>query len=83
MGFFKGKMPFVHIREELRRKPFSFLISFCAILFFIVFLSARHSAGVVPPNEKRLVYQRRSLKTSIPSHFPSVLEVHFMFHTTI
>lgn len=84
---FKENAFWSHYREELRRKPFSFLISFCAILFFIVFLSARHSAGVVPPNEKRLVCHRRSFRPPSlltprcvgrfifcfmqPSHFPA------------
>lgn len=84
MGYYLRKNAFCsRYREELRRKPFSFLISFCAILFFIVFLSARHSAGVVPPNEKRLVCQDVPLRPPFLFTSPVCWEFHFMFHPTI
>lgn len=42
----------------LKEAIFFLNLLFVLFFFFIVFLSARHSAGVVPLNEKRLVCQR-------------------------
>lgn len=66
-----------HLKEAI-----FFLNLLLCYFVFIVFLSARHPAGVVPPNEKRLVCQRCSLKTVIPVTPPCVRSLMFCFITS-